>query len=61
MGGGDDPSTPATGTPASTDPEALAVTGGGISPMFAVAGGAVLLAGIATVAFAAYRRQASAE
>ena len=62
VGGGDDPSTPATGTPASTDPEALAVTGGGISPMFAVAGGAVLLAGIATVAFAAYRRrQASAE
>ncbi|MFB7884687.1 hypothetical protein [Microbacterium sp. NPDC056057] len=62
VGGGDDPSTPTTGTPASTDPEALAVTGGGISPMFAVAGGAVLLAGIATVAFAAYRRRhASAE
>ncbi|MGU3647044.1 hypothetical protein ACLBXX_18965 [Microbacterium sp. C23T] len=58
VGGGDDP----TGTPASTDPEALAVTGGGISPMFAVAGGAVLLAGIAAVAFAAYRRRhASAE
>lgn len=62
VGGGDDPSTPTTGTPASSNPEALAVTGGGISPMFAVAGGAVLLAGIATVAFAAYRRRhASAE
>jgi hypothetical protein len=44
-------------TPASTDPGALAATGGGISPMFAVAGGAVLFAGIAVVAFAAYRRR----
>ncbi len=62
VGGGDEPSTPTTGTPASTDPKALAATGGGISPMFAVAGGAALFAGIATVAFVAYRRRhASAE
>lgn len=44
-------------TPASSDPGALAATGGGISPMFAVAGGAALFAGIAVVAFAAYRRR----
>ena len=49
-------------TPTSTDSKALAATGGGISPMFAVAGGAVLFAGISAVAFAAYRRRhASAE
>ncbi|MFE5407343.1 hypothetical protein [Microbacterium sp. NPDC056569] len=56
VGGGDDPS----GTPTSTDSQALAATGGGISPMFAVAGGAALIAGIAIVAFAAYRRRQSA-
>ncbi|WP_341994213.1 hypothetical protein MRBLWH7_002098 [Microbacterium sp. LWH7-1.2] len=53
VGGGDDP----TGTPASTDSGALAATGGGISPMFAVAGGAALFAGISVVAIAAYRRR----
>ncbi|WP_203582288.1 hypothetical protein [Microbacterium hibisci] len=63
VGGGDDPTdtpttdTPTTGTPASDDSEALAATGGGVSPMFAVAGGTALLAGIAAVAFAAYRRR----
>jgi LPXTG-motif cell wall-anchored protein len=45
VGGGDDP----TG--------ALAATGGGISPMFAVAGGAALFAGISAVVIAAYRRR----
>ncbi|WP_162564287.1 MULTISPECIES: LPXTG cell wall anchor domain-containing protein [Microbacterium] len=53
VGGGDDP----TGTPASSDAETLPATGGGISPMFVVAGGAALVAGIAAVAFAAYRRR----
>jgi hypothetical protein len=53
VGGGDDP----TGTPTSTDSEALAATGGGISPMFAVAGGAALFAGISAVVIAAYRRR----
>ncbi|MGX5772943.1 hypothetical protein ACWKWN_19570 [Microbacterium trichothecenolyticum] len=48
------------GTPTSTDSEALAATGGGISPMFAVAGGAVLFAGVSAVAFAAYRRRQGA-
>ncbi|MDQ7878277.1 hypothetical protein Q9R08_09865 [Microbacterium sp. QXD-8] len=45
------------GTPASTDAEALAVTGGGVSPVIVAAGGAALLAGIAVVAIAAYRRR----
>jgi hypothetical protein len=45
VGGGDDP----TG--------ALAATGGGISPMFAVAGGAALFAGISAVVIAASRRR----
>ena len=48
------------GTPTSTDSEALAATGGGISPMFAVAGGAALFAGVSAVAFAAYRRRQGA-
>ena len=56
------PVAPVGGTPASAHAKGLAVTGGGISPMFAVAGGAVLFAGISVVAFAAYRRRhASAE
>ncbi|MEV5071037.1 hypothetical protein MRBLMI12_002656 [Microbacterium sp. LMI12-1-1.1] len=45
------------GTPASTDTEALAVTGGGVSPIVVAAGGAALFAGIAVVAIAAYRRR----
>ncbi|MFC8682494.1 hypothetical protein ACFT30_13310 [Microbacterium ureisolvens] len=53
VGGGDDP----TGTPASSDAETLPATGGGLSPMFVVAGGAALVAGIAAVAFAAHRRR----
>lgn len=54
VGGGDDPT---TGTPTSTDAEALAVTGGGINPIVVAAGGSALLAGIAVVAIAAYRRR----
>jgi hypothetical protein len=53
VGGGDDP----TGTPTSTDAEALAVTGGGVDPIVVAAGGAALVAGIAVVAIAAYRRR----
>jgi hypothetical protein len=53
IGGGDDP----TGTPTSTDAEALAVTGGGVSPIIVAAGGAALVAGIAVVLIAAYRRR----
>jgi hypothetical protein len=45
------------GTPASTDTDALAVTGGGVSPIVVAAGGAALFAGIAVVAIAAYRRR----
>jgi len=54
VGDGDDPT---TGTPTSTDAEALAVTGGGINPIVVAAGGTALLAGIAVVAIAAYRRR----
>lgn len=49
--------TPTTGTPAGTDSEALAVTGGGVSPLVAVGGAAVLVAGIAVVLIVAYRRR----
>ncbi|KAF2414776.1 hypothetical protein B1729_02800 [Microbacterium sp. B35-04] len=52
--GDDDPT---TGTPTSTDAEALAVTGGGINPIVVAAGGAALVAGIAVVTIAAYRRR----
>jgi len=45
------------GTPTSTDAEALAVTGGGVSPIIVAAGGTALLAGVAVVAIAAYRRR----
>ena len=54
VGDGDDPT---TGTPASTDTEALAVTGGGVNPIVVAAGGSALVAGIAVVAIAAYRRR----
>ena len=54
VGGGDDPT---TGTPTSTDAEALAVTGGGVNPIVVAAGGTALVAGIAVVAIAAYRRR----
>lgn len=53
IGGGDDP----TGTPTSTDAEALAVTGGGVSPIIVAGGAAALVAGIAVVLIAAYRRR----
>ncbi|GAA5093458.1 hypothetical protein GCM10025760_23620 [Microbacterium yannicii] len=53
VGSGDEPA----GTPTSTDAEALAVTGGGVSPIIVAAGGTALLAGVAVVAIAAYRRR----
>jgi hypothetical protein len=53
IGGGDDP----TGTPTSTDAEALAVTGGGVSPIIVAGGAAALVAGIAVVLITAYRRR----
>ncbi|MFK4834627.1 hypothetical protein ACI3KY_02740 [Microbacterium sp. ZW T2_14] len=53
VGSGDEPA----GTPTSTDAEALAVTGGGVSPIIVAAGGTALLAGIAVVAIVAYRRR----
>ncbi|MFC0195857.1 hypothetical protein ACFFIR_03180 [Microbacterium arthrosphaerae] len=51
------PGTPA-GTPAaSADASALAVTGGGLSPLVVAAGGAALAAGIIVLAIAAHRRR----
>jgi hypothetical protein len=55
-----DPETPVVDpeTPASVDPETpLAVTGGGVSPLVPVAGGALLLMGLAALAFVAYQRR----
>ena len=45
-------------TPPSVDPETpLAVTGGGVSPLVPVAGGALLLMGLAALTFVAYQRR----
>jgi hypothetical protein len=52
------PETPGPETPASVDPESpLAVTGGVVSPIVPIAGGALLLMGLAALAFVAYQRR----
>ncbi|HEX5859999.1 MAG TPA: hypothetical protein VFY91_17960 [Microbacterium sp.] len=57
------PGEPGTPVPASNpgNTPALAVTGGSVSPVLPLAAGATLLAGMAILAFAAYRRRVSAE
>ncbi|WP_461471102.1 hypothetical protein [Microbacterium sp. HJ5] len=52
-----DPETPATGGPESGP---LAATGGGVSPIVPIAGGALLVMGLAAVALVAYQRRREA-
>ena len=54
-GPSDDSDTPGSEAPESEGP--LAATGGGVSPIAPIAGGALLLMGLAAVAFVAYQRR----
>lgn len=60
IGGGEPSENPVTPAPSGTPAPALAVTGGGVSPLVPAAGGIALLLGIAALAVVAARRRQSA-